>query len=129
MFFHRTSSKTKQTNRTNTQTKHRTVRNVHRIVTAVGMSLNAVFRLSYGSTVAAAADDDDEKYCNTNLLSPPLPSPSLSLSLSLFTIISLVVSAPTAPVGSRLMSFAVRDRQTDIQTDSQTDRQTDRQTV
>jgi hypothetical protein len=81
------------------------------------MSLNAVFWVSYGSAAAAADDDDDhdEKYCNTNLLSPPLPSPTLSLSL--FTIISLaVVSAPTAPVGSRLMSFAVR------QTDGQSSR-------
>jgi hypothetical protein len=42
---------------------------------------------------------------------------SLSLSVSLFTIISPVVSASTAPVGSLLMSFAVRDRQTDRQTD------------
>jgi hypothetical protein len=83
------------------------------------MSLSAVFWLSYGSADAAAADDDYEKYCNTNLLSPPLPSPSLSLSL--FTIISLVVPAPTAPVGSRLMSFAVRDRQTDRQTVQQDD--------
>jgi hypothetical protein len=42
-----------------------------------------------------------------------LPLFPLHHSLSLFTIISLVVSAPTTPVGSRLMSFAVTDRQTD----------------
>jgi hypothetical protein len=51
------------------------------------MSLNAVFWLSCGSAAAAAADDDDDgKYCNTNLLSPPLPSTSLSLSSPLFLL-------------------------------------------
>jgi hypothetical protein len=92
MFSGRTSSKTKQNKQRNKQTKKQTNkpqhrRNVHRIVTAVGMSLNAVFWLSYGSAAAAAADDDDEKYCNTNLLSPLFPLHH-SLSLSLFLSLS-----------------------------------------
>jgi len=120
MFFRRTSSKTKQNKQRNKQTnKPRHRRNVHRIVTAVGMSLNAVFWLSYGSAAAAAsADDDDEKYCNTNLLSPPLPSPSLTLSLSLSVSLHHYFSCSFCSHSSRWFTVNVirGKRQTDRQT-------------